>query len=111
MSVHGDQRGPAGRSVLHVLEGRRAGPGAHDIDADELLTVAEIARALQLNEQTIRNWIDAGRLPHLRAGARRVRVWRSDFEAFVEGSAERSARAEPPLEAIWDGFIADPVGR
>jgi excisionase family DNA binding protein len=50
---------------------------------DELLTVAEIAERLKLNQQTIRNWIGAGRLPAVRVG-RRVRVRRQDFDALVE---------------------------
>jgi excisionase family DNA binding protein len=54
---------------------------------DEFLTVAEIARILKLNQQTVRNWIDQGTLPALRVG-RRVRVRRSDFDA-------RSSAVEP----------------
>lgn len=30
---------------------------------DELLTVAEVAEVLKINQQTVRNWNDAGRLP------------------------------------------------
>jgi hypothetical protein len=33
---------------------------------DEFLTVAEVAETLKLNQQTIRNWIDAGSLPAVR---------------------------------------------
>jgi excisionase family DNA binding protein len=43
-----------------------------DWDNEEFLTVAEVAERLKLNQQTIRNWIDAGTLPALRIG-RRVR--------------------------------------
>ena len=32
-------------------------------EADEFLTVAEVAAILKLNQQTIRNRIDAGKLP------------------------------------------------
>jgi excisionase family DNA binding protein len=39
---------------------------------DDLMTVAEIATALRLNQATIRNWIDAGKLPALRIGKRRA---------------------------------------
>jgi len=42
--------------------------------SDEFLTGAEI---LKLNPQTIRNWIDAGKLPAVRIGCR-VRVLRRD---------------------------------
>ena len=33
---------------------------------DSFLTVAEVADTLKLNQQTVRNWIDAGKLPALR---------------------------------------------
>lgn len=82
------------------------------MDGDELLTVAEIARGLKLSEQTIRNWLDDGRIPHVRVGERRVRVWRSDFEAFVESSSNDGTRnGRPASDGIWDGFVADPVDR
>jgi len=53
---------------------------------DELMTVAEIAAVLRLNQQTIRNWIDHGRLPAVRIG-RRVRIKRSDFEQLLTSAA------------------------
>jgi excisionase family DNA binding protein len=60
----------------------------------ELLTVSEIATQLKLNPQTIRNWIDEGRLPAYRIGERRVRVSRADFDAFLLSSKiEVSAKA------------------
>ncbi len=49
---------------------------------DQLLTVAEIAATLRMNQQTIRNWIEAGTLPAIRIG-RRVRIRRADFNALV----------------------------
>ena len=30
---------------------------------EEFMTVAEVAAILKLNQQTVRNWIDAGKLP------------------------------------------------
>lgn len=42
---------------------------------DEFMTVAEIAALLKLNQQTVRNWIDNGKLSAIRIG-RRVRVKR-----------------------------------
>ncbi len=50
---------------------------------DGLLTVHEIAELLKLNPQTVRNWIDQGRLPAIRVGERRVRVRRSDLDAYL----------------------------
>jgi excisionase family DNA binding protein len=37
-------------------------------EADECLTVADVAAMLKLNQQTIRNRIDAGKLPNVRVG-------------------------------------------
>ena len=48
---------------------------------DEFMTVAEIAAILKLNQQTVRNWIDAGKLPAVHIG-RRVRIKRSDFDRW-----------------------------
>jgi len=75
---------------------------------DEFLTVAEIARILKLNQQTVRNWIDQGSLPALRVG-RRVRVRRSDFDALVERGRTAPAPSGPsPAQAFWEGEL-DPA--
>jgi excisionase family DNA binding protein len=73
---------------------------------DEFLTVADIARVLKLNQQTVRNWIDQGTLPALHVG-RRVRVRRADFDALVERGRTASAlRADPSqAQAFWDGEL------
>jgi excisionase family DNA binding protein len=62
------------------------------IDQDTFLTVFEIADLLKVNQQTVRNWIDAGSLPAVRIGSRRVRVRASDLDRFIAaGSAAPSA--------------------
>ena len=50
---------------------------------DEFLTVDDVAQLLKLNPQTVRNMIDRGDLPAIRVGARRVRIERSDLDAFL----------------------------
>jgi excisionase family DNA binding protein len=78
---------------------------------DEFLTVAEVAAMLKLNQQTVRNWIDAGQLPAVHIG-RRVRIKRSDFDALVEAGYRRTAEAESsgsPDGSIWDGEIPPPT--
>ena len=77
---------------------------------DEFLTVAEVAEILKLNQQTVRNWIDAGYLKAFHAG-RRVRIVRSHLEELLERS-----RIQPPndssraAQAFWEGEPpADPV--
>jgi excisionase family DNA binding protein len=71
----------------------------------EFLTVAEVAAILKLNQQTVRNWIDAGALPALHVG-RRVRIRRSDFEEFLEQGRTQKAQAEQsPAQAFWEGDL------
>ncbi len=71
----------------------------------ELLTVAEIAAELKMNQQTIRNWIDSGFLPAIRIG-RRVRVKRSDFDALLGASYTGNKQ---PSAGVWDGDVPAPV--
>jgi excisionase family DNA binding protein len=79
---------------------------------DEYLTVNEIAQRLKLNPQTLRNWIEQGKLPALRVG-RRVRIRRADFERLLQEGFTGSARdtpaqpGEPTAEDFWSG---EPVG-
>ncbi len=78
---------------------------------DSFLTVAEVATLLKLNQQTVRNWIDAGSLPAVRVG-RRVRIPRSALDQLIqEGS--RGALPTTPVSSgpnaddFWSG---EPVG-
>jgi len=73
-----------------------------------LLTVAEVAKMLRLNPQTIRNWIDQGTLPAIRIG-RRVRIKREDLEQLLAaGYAPAASRADGSensftAEQFWQG--------
>jgi excisionase family DNA binding protein len=79
--------------------------------ADSFLTVAEVAELLKLNQQTVRNWIDAGSLPAIRVG-RRVRIKREDLNRILENGY----RGTPPPVPVSDGPNAsdfwggEPVG-
>jgi excisionase family DNA binding protein len=78
---------------------------------ESFLTVAEVAELLRLNQQTVRNWIDAGSLPAVRVG-RRVRIKRSDLDAVVESGYQGSSPAAstisgPSATDFWSG---EPVG-
>lgn len=64
------------------------------MSADELLPVRQVADELQVNQQTIRNWLAKGNLRETRAGPRRVRVRRADLDAFL--GAQPDARASSP---------------
>jgi excisionase family DNA binding protein len=74
---------------------------------DSLLTVAEVAETLKLNQQTVRNWIDRGELPAVRIG-RRVRIKRADFDRLLaDGYSPRAGGGDgdsgPSAEDFWGG--------
>jgi excisionase family DNA binding protein len=78
---------------------------------ESFLTVAEVADLLRLNQQTVRNWIDAGSLPALRVG-RRVRIKRSDLNRILESGYRgtpppASTITGPSATDFWSG---EPVG-
>lgn len=78
---------------------------------ESFLTVAEVAELLRLNQQTVRNWIDAGSLPAVRVG-RRVLIKRSDLDRIVESGYRTSSPAAsrisgPNATDFWSG---EPVG-
>lgn len=50
---------------------------------EELVTIAEAARALKVSPSTIRRWIGQGDLPAYRVGPRRVRVSKPDLARLV----------------------------
>ena len=69
--------------------------------SEELLTVQEVAEYLKVNEQTVRNWIDRSEITAVRAGARRVRIRRSDLDTFLEQrETGRAPEPSPPSDAL-----------
>ena len=64
---------------------------------DEYLTVKEIADRLKLNEQTVRNWIDDGKLPAVRIG-RRIRIRRVDLDHVLAQGA--TVEIAPPASTV-----------
>jgi excisionase family DNA binding protein len=78
---------------------------------ESFLTVAEVAALLKLNQQTVRNWIDAGSLPAIRVG-RRVRIKQSDLNRIIESGY----RGTPPSastisgQSATDFWSGEPVG-
>ena len=78
--------------------------------SDDIVTVAEIAEVLKLNQQTVRNWIVEGSLPAIRVG-RRVRVRWADVEAMMKPAGPAVARGDgrgtsmvsSAAQSFWDG--------
>lgn len=77
---------------------------------DEYLTVNEVAEHLKLNPQTLRNWIDQGRLPAIRIG-RRVRIRREDLDRMLAGGATRAAESQPPEQLDAQGELSRALER
>jgi excisionase family DNA binding protein len=80
---------------------------SHTEPEESYLTVAEVAETLKLNQQTVRNWIEQGRLPALRVG-RRVRIKRSDFqrildESYSGGPSPGASHDRPSADDFWGG--------
>jgi excisionase family DNA binding protein len=61
------------------------------MDADErLIDVPTAAARLGISRHTVRAWIRAGRLPHVRLG-RRVLLQVTELDAFVRAHAVRAS--------------------
>jgi excisionase family DNA binding protein len=88
---------------------------------EEFLTVAEVAARLKLNQQTIRNWIEARTLPAVRVG-RRVRILQSDFDELIQDSYQPRPQARSADDGLaapgapataaqdfWDGKLSTPA--
>jgi excisionase family DNA binding protein len=78
---------------------------------ESFLTVAEVAELLKLNQQTVRNWIDAGTMPAFRVG-RRVRILRADLDQILAQGRQGNVAAPsqdgaPNAQDFWSG---KPVG-
>ena len=58
-----------------------------DEEGEQLLTVDQVARRLQLHPATIRRWIKSGRLRGISLGSDRAgwRIRRSELEQFILG--------------------------
>lgn len=84
--------------------------GGSGYELPELLTVEEAAELLLLNQQTIYNWIDSGKLPAFRIG-RLVRIKRSVLDQVVaSGLPGVQPQQRRPLTAT-DFWLGDrPVG-
>ena len=87
-----------------------AGAGGSDPAEADLLTVAEVAQLLTVNQQTVRNWIDREKLPAMHVG-RRVRIRRQDLDAIIEaGSSGTTQVAEPKGPTASDFWGGELVG-
>jgi len=64
----------------------------------ELLTVAEAAKQLKMNPQTIRRWIRSGQLPAIKLGQKEWRI--SADTLFSQTSEQEASIKQERLEAF-----------
>src|SRR4051812_41712584 len=77
------RRDPVGGNGLPTTEGPR--------DADDLLTIEELAERLKVKTTTIREWGRSGRIPARRLSHKVVRYCLPDVLAALEASRGRGA--------------------
>ena len=77
---------------------------------DELVTVAEAAAIFRVTLQTIRNWIDWGKLPALRVG-RRFLVRREHIDLLLDQAQASDDGAYATARDVWDPTVSRLVQR
>lgn len=102
-----------GRARRIPREAAVAFAGGSGYELPELVTVEEIAQRLARNVQTVRNWIDAGKLPAIHVG-RLVRVKQSVVDQVVASGLPglRSDQRRPHTATdFWlgDQLVGTPV--
>ncbi len=78
-------------------------PGQPKRGDPEYYTVPEAAKLLKVSPSTVWRWIDAGRLPAHRVGARGIRIDRRDLERAVAPLGSGEPRPEEPT-GLWAGY-------
>ena len=65
------------------------------MDGERWLTVAQVAEAIQVHPETVREWLRTGRLPgHLISRRAGWRVRQRDVERFLSGELGRPGEAQ-----------------
>jgi excisionase family DNA binding protein len=67
-------------------------------EADDFLTVDEVARQLRVQPKTVRAWLGAGTLPGFKLAHKTWRITRADLQAFLAASRRGDAPANGDLE-------------
>lgn len=60
---------------------------------EQLISVAEAAKLLQVSQSTLWRWIDSGKLPAYRIGLRRIRLKRADLQQLVSPARPENSGA------------------
>src|SRR3984893_9978415 len=83
--------------------------GLFCMDDSELLTVGEAAAIFRVTLQTVRNWIEWGKLPASRVG-RRFLVRREHIEALLD-QAQADEGGYATARDVWDPTVSRLVQR
>ena len=67
-------------------------------EADDFLTVDEVARQLRVQPKTVRTWLAAGTLPGFKLAHKTWRITRADLQGFLAASRRRDVPANGGLE-------------
>ena len=89
--------------IIGWIQTRETPAPQNESEPDELLTVGQVASALQVVPGTVRAWIQSGAMKASRPGngaqpGRTYRVRREDLDAFIAASEGRLARDGSPGE-------------
>ncbi len=79
----GNPAAPAGLPARSPFEGKAGKLTKSESLIENLVTVEELAEALGLAPQTIRNWVALRQIPYLRIGGK-TRFRRTSIEAWLE---------------------------
>jgi len=81
-----------------------------DVDPQSrLLSLYDVASILQIRHETARDWVDEGRIPHVRLSVGTIRVRREALEQFIlsletvgkdPDAPKRSRKEETAREAV-----------
>lgn len=80
-------------------------------DAEQLMSVREVARECKRTEETIRRWIWSGKLPATKLG-NQLFVRRKDLDAVISPRAAEAAvayEASPARQALFDEYAYSPL--
>ena len=64
------------------------------------MSLGEVSRTLDINEATLRQWADRGRLPVFRTPGGHRRFLREDVEALMQGSVSAATTGPDPEEMV-----------
>jgi excisionase family DNA binding protein len=81
----------------------RTGAGKTDTERERFHTISEVARLLEVSDQSIRRWIKAGELKAYKP-KKEYRIAESDLQEFLEGRAVPLVQTPSPEPSLFNGL-------